>query len=139
MRGFSGFMRKVGALALTLTVGFALAPGTLPAQEAGAEKEATAEAQEQPRQIQVKILGMSCPFCAYGAQQKLKKMDGVKELEVQLETGMATLILEEGADVPNERLRKVIDRAGFEVAEIRRNFESEYPDWKRGEKTPRRS
>lgn len=130
-----GFAIRAAVPGLALLMGFALGPGALPAQEGGAEERATAEAEEQPRQIEVKILGMSCPFCAYGAEQKLKKMDGVEELEVDLETGLATLTLEAGADVPNEKLRKVIDDAGFEAAEITRNFESEHPDWKRGEET----
>lgn len=127
------FAMRSAVPGLALLVGFALGPGALPAQEGGAEEQATAEAEEQPRQIEVEILGMSCPFCAYGAEQKLKKMDGVEELKVDLETGLATLTMEEGADVANEKLREVIDDAGFEVAEITRNFESEYPDWRRGD------
>lgn len=143
MRAFTG---RSAVLGLGLVMGLALAPGALGAQEdvaqetaaAGAQEAVTAAAQEQPRQIEVRILGMSCPFCAYGAEQKLKKMDGVEELKVDLETGLATLTMEEGADVPNEKLRKVIDDAGFEVAEITRNFESEHPDWKRGEKAAKK-
>lgn len=86
------------------------------------------EVQAQPRQIKVTILGMSCPFCAYGVEQKLKKLDGVEDLDVQLGTGIATLTLEEGADVSNETLKKTVEVAGFEVAGITRNFDSEYTE-----------
>jgi len=51
---------------------------------------------QAPRQIQVTILGMSCPFCTYGVQQKLRKLEGVEKLEVVLETGLATLQLRDG-------------------------------------------
>ena len=84
---------------------------------------------DEPRQIEVTILGMSCPFCAYGVQQKLKKLDGVTELEVVLETGVATLRLGEDVDISNELLQETVKAAGFEVAKISRNFESEFPDY----------
>ena len=83
---------------------------------------------QAPRQIQVTILGMSCPFCTYGVQQKLRKLEGVEKLEVVLETGLATLQLRDGADLSNELLRKTVKDAGFEVTGIVRDFESEYPD-----------
>ncbi len=86
---------------------------------------------DDPRQIEVTILGMSCPFCAYGVQQKLKRLDGVTELEVVLETGVATLRLEEDADIPTELLQKAVKDAGFEVAKITRNFESEFPEFEK--------
>ncbi len=84
---------------------------------------------DDPRQIEVTILGMSCPFCAYGVQQKLKKLEGVTELVVVLETGVATLQLGEDADISNELLQKTVKDAGFEVAKISRNFESDFPDY----------
>lgn len=86
------------------------------------------EVQAQPRQIEVTILGMSCPFCAYGVEQKLKKLDGVEDLDVQLRTGVATLTIEEGADISNETLKKTVEDAGFEVAGITRNFDSEHTE-----------
>lgn len=84
---------------------------------------------DDPRQIEVTILGMSCPFCAYGVQQKLKKLDGVTDLEVVLETGIATLRLGEDADISNELLQETVKNAGFEVAKISRSFESDFPDF----------
>ncbi len=59
-------------------------------------------------------------------------MDGVEELEVALETGLVTLRLDEEADISNELLQKTVKDAGFEVAKITRNFESEFPDLERG-------
>lgn len=69
-----------------------------------------------------------CPFCVYGVEQKLKRLDGVEDLEVDLETGVATLTLAEDADLSNDVLRTVVDDAGFEVAAIERSFASEYAD-----------
>lgn len=118
-------VRKLTTLAVAAVVGLALAAAPAPAQQAGGE----AQEPQQARTIQVKILGMSCPFCAYGAEQKLKKVDGVKELDIELESGIATLTMEEGADVPNEKLKRTVEDAGFEAAAIVRTFESEFEDW----------
>lgn len=103
-----------------LAVAALLVPAAAFAQEVEAETE--------PRRIEVTILGMSCPFCAYGVEQKLKRVEGVEDLEVDLKTGIATLILAEGADVSNATLKETVEEAGFEVAAIERTFESEHPD-----------
>jgi mercuric ion binding protein len=110
---------------LALTALFGLVAPDLAAQQQ------VAAAEQGSRQIEVTILGMSCPFCAYGVEQKLKKLEGVENLDVVLETGLATLTLEDGADVSNDLLQKAVKEAGFEVAKIVRNFESQYPVFER--------
>ena len=109
------------AVALAFVLGVA-APTVLAGQEAAAQEQ-------ESRQIQVTILGMSCSFCAYGVQQKLQRLDGVEDLEVELSTGLATLTLEEEADLSNELLLETVKVSGFEAAKIVRNFESDYPDF----------
>ncbi len=112
--------------AIALLAALMIAPATLAAQE-----QAEPAQQEEPRQIRVTILGMSCPFCAYGVEQKLKKLEGVTDLKVELESGLATITLAEEADISNELLIEAVEDAGFEVARIVRDFESEYPDYER--------
>ncbi len=121
--------RSMFATLLALAVGFALTPAAAYAQEQEAVSQQEATPQEQPRQIQITVLGMSCPFCAYGVEQKLKKLDGVVELTVELASGLATLVMQDGADVSNETLRETVKDAGFEAAKVTRNFESEYPEY----------
>lgn len=112
--------RTIGWIAVLALAVLAL-PAVAPAQEEGTQEPET-------RRIEVTILGMSCPFCAYGVEQKLKKLDGVQDLRVDLKSGVATVELAEGADLSNEILRKMVEDAGFEVAGIERGFESEHPD-----------
>ena len=119
---------KVLRTAVALAFAVSLAAPAVSGQEAASDQN------DDPRQIEVTILGMSCPFCAYGVEQKVKRLDGVTELEVVLETGLATLTLEEDADVSNELLHKTVKEAGFEVAKITRNFESEFPDFEKPKK-----
>lgn len=118
------------ALALVLALGLLVPAAPSVAQEGSREsgRAQGARTVQETRTIRVKILGMSCPFCAYGAEQKLRRLDGVEELEVELQSGIATLVIEDGADLSNERLRKTVDDAGFEAAAIVRSFESEFED-----------
>jgi len=120
-------MRKLGSRTLTallvLALGLAFRPAAVTAQEAAGAAESAS------RQIHVTILGMSCPFCVYGVEQKLKNLEGVEDLDVVLETGIATLTMEDGADVSNEELDRRVKEAGFEVANITRSYESEYREF----------
>ena len=113
---------KTLAMALALTGAL-----TLTAPVAYAQERATAD--DGPRVIEVTILGMVCPFCSYGVQQKMKKLDGIAELAIDLDKGIATLALDEERDLSNEILIKTVKDAGFEVAKITRNFESEFLDY----------
>lgn len=110
--------RAIVALAVALALG---SPGL------GAQQ--TEEPPASARAIEVGILGMSCPFCAYGVQKKLEELEGVETLEVDLESGIATLEMAHGADLSNEELVEAVEDAGFEVATIHRSFESEHPDY----------
>ncbi len=123
---------KVLRTAVALAFALSLAAPAVSGQEAASDQN------DDPRQIEVTILGMSCPFCVYGVEQKLKRLDGVEELEVVLETGLATLRLEADADISNELLRETVKGAGFEAAKIVRNFESEYPDFERNQTNQKR-
>ena len=96
-----------------------------------AQEEAAAAPENMSRQIEVMVLGMSCPFCAYGLEQKLKKLEGVESLEIVLQTGLATVTLKDDADISNDLLKKTVKDAGFEAAKITRNFESEFADYDR--------
>lgn len=123
--------RRIPHALMALVVFGLVLPASIAAQEARAE--AMQEVEQDARTIEVEILGMSCPFCAYGVEQKLKRLDGVEDLEVELKTGITTLSLADGADISNETLKETVEEAGFKVAEIRRSFESEHPDLEDGD------
>lgn len=112
------------AMALALTGAL-----TLTATWAAAQEPATED--DGPRIIEVTILGMACPFCSYGVQQKMKRLEGMADLEIDLNTGLATVTVAERKDLSNELLIRTVKDAGFEVAKISRNFESEFPDYER--------
>jgi len=68
--------------------------------------------------IIIEVDGIACPFCAYGIEKRLKRIDGVAELSVLLEEGRVQLKMDEGATVSEERLREAVAEAGFEARSI---------------------
>ena len=45
----------------------------------------------QTQQVLVQVDGLSCPFCAYGLEKKLKNIDGVASLKIDIDEGLVTL------------------------------------------------
>jgi periplasmic mercuric ion binding protein len=68
--------------------------------------------------VTLAVDGLACPFCAYGLEKKLKKLDGVEALEVDMDEGEVRMKFKEGATVSEEQLNKAAADAGFTVTEI---------------------
>lgn len=67
----------------------------------------------EPIKIQVKIDGLSCPFCVYGLEKKLKRVEGVKDLKLQFDTGVAEIKIQEGKSIYVDEIRKAVKDGGF--------------------------
>ncbi len=76
------------------------------------------EISAQAQQVQVKVDGLSCPFCAYGLEKKLTKIDGVEKLEIDIKNGLAVFTVAQGKTVSEEALKKSVKEAGFTPREI---------------------
>jgi len=72
----------------------------------------------QQREVQVRVDGLSCPFCAYGLEKKLLKLDGVMNLTIDVDNGILTFYEEKGKVVLEEEIRRVVKDAGFTPGEI---------------------
>ena len=57
--------------------------------------------------------GLSCPFCVYGVEKKLKNLEGVVDIESELETGEFFVKVEDGALLSEETIKDLVTRAGF--------------------------
>lgn len=68
--------------------------------------------------IVIEVGGLACPFCAYGIEKRLKKIEGIEELSVHLEEGTIEVRLEDGATVSRERVEEAISDAGFEAKSV---------------------
>lgn len=82
-----------------------------------------AQSQEQQQElkgiIKVNVDGLSCPFCAYGLEKKLKKMEGVTKIEIDVPNAFALLTIADGKSVSEELIRDKVKDAGFTAREIK--------------------
>ncbi len=74
--------------------------------------------QAQVEKVQIQVDGLACPFCAYGLEKKLKKVEGVGKVEINVKNGIATLQNKKGKSIAVEDLESVVKKAGFTPREI---------------------
>jgi len=65
----------------------------------------------------IKIDGMSCMHCVKKVEDALKKVKGIKQVEVNLEEKKATVTMKQ--EVSNEELKNTIEDLGYNVGEIK--------------------
>jgi len=63
--------------------------------------------------VDVAIQGMSCPFCVYNVEKKLRGLDGVDQANVNLEQGRARVVMKPGVPMDKARLKQAIVDSGF--------------------------
>jgi len=71
--------------------------------------------------IEVEVTGMTCPFCVYGTEKKLRELEGVEKVEVSLAKKKARIIMKEGQAVDIIAIKKAITDAGFTAGVARIN------------------
>lgn len=59
------------------------------------------------------VPGMSCGHCESSVKGKVSAVEGVENVEVDLDTKVVTVT---GTDLSDERLRAAIDDAGYDIA-----------------------
>jgi copper chaperone len=64
-------------------------------------------------QYVMRIDGLACPYCAYGIEKKLKAVDGVEKIDVDLNKGLVTVNVADGVDLSDEQMTRLINDAGF--------------------------
>jgi copper chaperone CopZ len=70
----------------------------------------------QPRimQVEIAIDGMTCDSCVEAITHELKRLDGVRTVEVELESGKALVTFTEGESEP-ATLESAIEKIGYEA------------------------
>ncbi len=61
----------------------------------------------------IRVDGLACPYCAYGVEKKLKAIDGVEAIDVDLNEGVVTVDTAEGTVLTEPQLRQLFQDAGF--------------------------
>ncbi len=69
--------------------------------------------------VRAKVKGLSCPFCAYGIEKKINKIEGVKEVRVDIKKGSVIIIYKDSKFFTRESLNKALRDAGFTPGDIK--------------------
>lgn len=85
-----------------------------------ASGQAPAPAAPPGDSLRLKVDGMVCSLCAYGAERRLKKIEHVDGVTVQLDSGLVVLTLRPGAAVSDSLLTAEVRRAGFALRGVTR-------------------
>jgi len=65
--------------------------------------------------MNLKVEGMSCQHCVMAVSKALFALDGVENVQIQLESKSVEVT---GAGLSEEAIRNAIDEAGYDVVEV---------------------
>jgi mercuric ion binding protein len=64
-------------------------------------------------EYRMRVDGLACPYCAYGIEKKLKAIEGVGKIEVNLEAGLVIVDVAEGVELTGPQMKTLFQDAGF--------------------------
>ncbi len=70
-------------------------------------------ASAKPTAYQLRVDGLACPFCAYGIEKELTRTDGVETIDIDINAGIVTVIMAEGATLTEDQASRIVEDAGF--------------------------
>ncbi len=80
---------------------------------------APAALQAQIHTLTVSVDGLACPFCAYGVEKKLKRVEGVESMDIRMNEGTVTISAREGLSIDIKQVPRAIRDSGFSMREIK--------------------
>lgn len=72
-------------------------------------------------QYVMRVDGLACPYCAYGVEKKLKQIEGVKTIDVDLNKGLVTVDVAEGTKLTEPQMKQLFKDAGFTYRSMQTN------------------
>ncbi|MEV4319695.1 heavy metal-associated domain-containing protein [Actinocrispum sp. NPDC049592] len=60
------------------------------------------------------VTGMTCGHCAGSVSDEIQRLDGVREVRVDLATGQVTVTSDR--DLPEHEVREAVSEAGYQLA-----------------------
>ena len=64
----------------------------------------------------LRVNGLTCPFCAFGIEKKLLSVHGVREVEVFLDDGRIALTFQPDSEATVQDLEEAVQKGGFDLA-----------------------
>jgi len=70
--------------------------------------------------IDVNVNGLVCDFCAQALEKVFNARDEVNGISVDLSNHLVAIDLKDGANIPDDEVKKLITDSGYDVVEIKR-------------------
>lgn len=68
--------------------------------------------------VAVEVKGLGCPYCAAGLEKKLNKIEGIKDLGIELKTGVASFTVPASLQIDEKLVKEKVEEAGYTAAEV---------------------
>lgn len=73
----------------------------------------TAAQKAERDNYEVKVDGLGCPFCAFGLEKKFKEFKGLKNVKIDMETGVFTFTIPSDTPLSVMDVESQVDLAGY--------------------------
>ena len=73
---------------------------------------------QAPAKYIIGVDGLSCPFCAFGIEKRLKKVENVASISIDMNNGKVTVVAKPNTAIKEQDLRDAVDKAGFKVRSL---------------------
>ena len=70
-------------------------------------------------EVTVTVEGLACPFCAYGIEKKLKRVEGVRSIDVEMERGIVIITAENDRSVNIGQVPEAVEDSGFSLKQMK--------------------
>ncbi len=64
-------------------------------------------------QYTLRVDGLACPYCAYGIEKKLNQIEGVENIDVDLNAGVVKVDTAAGVELSEVQMKQLFKDAGF--------------------------
>jgi copper chaperone CopZ len=72
-------------------------------------------AKETVQKIIIKVEGLYCPFCSYGLEKQVKKLEGFKNVQINIKEGTAEIEFIPDAIISEKAILTAVEDAGFDL------------------------
>ncbi len=62
---------------------------------------------------QVKVSGMTCEACSITVSENLKKLSGVKDVQVDVGSGIVKIFSETPSSITSDQVKSIIEKSGY--------------------------
>jgi mercuric ion binding protein len=111
---------RIAALAAFAGAALVAGPAAAQTDESASHRAAVPGSLLGGATVTLTVDGMSCPFCAYGLEKRLREIAAVDTLVVRVSDGLVQIRAKEGQELQDAELHEAVKRAGFSLREIHR-------------------